>query len=224
MFQVLLVEDDISIRTGMEEYFKNKESKEFEVETATNGDEALEKIYEKIYDLILLDIMIPGASGYEICKEVRRDSDIPIIFLTALGREENVVLGYDLGCDDYIIKPFSLPVLEKKILALLNRSQGTILSKNIVVGNIELNPRTLQVKVSGEYVVLSPKQYLLLKLLMQNKNEVVSRDKIMIRIWGYDYDGGERVLDNQIKKLRGNLGTEGKRIRTVFGRGYRLEE
>lgn len=224
MYQILLVEDDKRIREVISDYFANQEEKKIRLDMAEDGNIALDKIYENAYDLILLDIMLPGVDGYEICREVRKEKDIPIIFLTAKSQEEDIIKGYDLGCDDYIVKPFSISVLNKKIQALLNRSKGTVLSEELTAGDIVLNPRTLQVKVKGENIELSPKQYMILKILMENKGNVVSRDAILVRIWGYDYDGDERILDNHMKKLRKALSSEGKRIKTVIARGYKIQE
>lgn len=224
MYQLLLVEDDERIREVIIDYFQNQTDAQIELEIADNGDTALDLLYEKEYDLVLLDIMLPGADGFEICKEIRRSSETPIIFLTARGREEDVLYGYDLGCDDYIVKPFSLATLYAKVKALLNRSKGTILSQEMKVGDISMNPRTMTVTVKGEMVELAPKQYMMLKILMENKESVVSRDTLIVRIWGYDYEGEERILDNHMKKLRQALGDAGKQIKTVIRKGYRIVE
>lgn len=220
MFHILLVEDDRKIREGIEDYFKAKSDMEFHV--AIDGDQGLEMLYEQEFDLVLLDIMLPGVDGFTLCKELRRNSEAPIIFLTARGREEDILYGYDLGCDDYVVKPFSLATLYAKVNALLNRSKGMILGKEMTAGNISLNPRTMNVKVGEKEIELAPKEYRILKILMENKNLVVSRDTIIVRIWGYDYDGDERILDNHMKKLRKALGDSGKQIRTVIGKGYKL--
>lgn len=222
MFQILLVEDDRKIREGIEDYFKSKSDMELQV--AVDGDQGMELLYEQEFDLVLLDIMLPGVDGFTLCKELRRNSDTPIIFLTARGREEDVLYGYDLGCDDYIVKPFSLATLYAKVNALLNRSKGMVISKEMIAGDICLNPRTMLVKVKGKEVELAPKEYLMLKILLENKNSVVSRDTLIVRIWGYDYDGDERILDNHMKKLRKALGESGKQVRTVIGKGYKLQD
>ncbi len=220
MFQILLVEDDRKIREGIEDYFKTKN--DIVLHVAVDGNQGMEMMYEKEYDLLLLDIMLPGLDGFTLCKEVRKQSDAPIIFITARSREEDILYGYDLGCDDYIVKPFSLATLYAKVNALLNRSKGMVLGKEMKVGVISLNPRTMRVTVNGVEVELAPKEYVMLKILMENKNMVVSRDTFIVRIWGYDYDGDERILDNHMKKLRKALGDNGKQIRTVFGKGYKL--
>lgn len=222
MFDILLVEDDDKIRRVISDYLRRKDELPITLHTAADGDQGMEMIYENEYDLVMLDIMMPGASGFELCRELRRKSSVPIIFLTAKGREEDVIYGYDIGCDDYIIKPFSLATLYVKIRALLNRSKGTVVAKEMTAGNITLNPQTMSVKVSGEQIELAQKQYLILKILMENKGAVVSRESLILRIWGYDFDGDERILDNHMKKLRKALGGSAKQIRTVIGKGYKV--
>lgn len=224
MHQILLVEDDKRIQEVIADYFSVNASKELELSVASDGNRALDLLYENSYDLVLLDIMLPGIDGFEICKEIRRNNDTPIIFLTARGREEDILYGYDLGCDDYIVKPFSLATLLAKVKALLNRAKGTVLGEELVAGTIVMNPKSMQVKVGNQIVELPPKQYVLLKILLENKNSVVSRDAFIVRIWGYDYEGDERILDNHMKKLRKALGEEGKRIKTVIRKGYKIED
>lgn len=222
MYRILLVEDDARIVEVITDYFENHPKTQMKLCVVTNGNDALDLLYETEYDLLLLDIMLPGADGFQICKEIRQNSETPIIFLTARGREEDILYGYDLGCDDYIVKPFSLSTLYAKVTALLNRSKGTILRQEMKAGGITLNPRTMLVKVHDEVVELAPIEYRILKILMEQKNAVVSREAFLVRIWGYDYDGDERILDNHMKKLRRALGDEGTRIRTVIRRGYKL--
>ena len=224
MNQVLLVEDDLKICEVIVDYFTNKKDADIDLTVTNNGNDALELIYENTYDLVLLDIMLPGANGFLICKELRRQSDIPIIFITARGLEEDILYGYDLGCDDYIVKPFSLAQLYAKVNAFLRRTKGTVINEEMSAGDIFLNPRTMVVKVSGREVELAHKEYLILKVLMENKGSVVSRDALIVRVWGYDYDGDERILDNHIKKLRRALGSSAGKIKTVIRRGYRLDE
>lgn len=231
MFNILLVEDDDSIREGIVDYFhgmntneQKNSGMEVHVYEAADGDVAMDMVYENNYDLILLDIMLPGAGGFEVCKAVRSRCDTPIIFITARSRQEDIMYGYDLGCDDYIIKPFLLPVLYSKVRALINRDKGLVRSQSIVVGNISLNPRSMLVVCSGNEIDLAPKEYVILKILMENKNNVIGRDELITRVWGYDYDGNERVVDNHIKKLRKALGKDGGCIKTVIGHGYRMVE
>lgn len=223
MYDLLLVEDDLTIREVISNHFSNIKDTQINLFIATDGNTALEMLYEKEYDLVLLDIMLPGIDGFGICREIRKRSDIPIIFLTAMGQEEDILRGYDLGCDDYIVKPFSLVTLYAKVRALLNRSKGTILSQEIKIGELTLNPRTMQVRLSNVPIDLPPKEYMILKILMENSNTVILREQLLLRIWGYDYDGDDRVLDNHIKKLRNALDPYGKIVKTVIGRGYKIQ-
>ncbi len=222
MYNILLVEDDAQIREVITEYFNGKN--EITITVAKDGEEGLERMYEKEYDLLLLDVMMPGLNGFQLCKEVRKESIVPIIFLTARGREEDVLYGYDLGCDDYIVKPFSLAELYAKTKALLNRSKGLVGTKMLQCGSISMNPATLTVMVKGEEVMLPPKEYSILKYLLEHKGALVERETLLTRIWGYDYEGNERVVDNRMKNLRKELGDAGKQIKTIITKGYRLEE
>lgn len=224
-YMVLVAEDSSQIREMIGDYFDAKGKGTIELEFAKDGDEGLEMIYDNEYDLVLLDIMLPGASGFEICRQLRSKSSCPIIFITALGREDDILHGYELGADDYIVKPFSLAALYSKCLALVKRAKGIVPGESVMTcGRIRLDPLKMTVSVDDEPVELSPKMYFLLKLLMDNKQRVLSRDTIITKVWGYDFDGDERVVDNHIKKLRRALGSESKRIKTVFGGGYKLCE
>ncbi len=224
-FNMLVVEDAAQIREVIRDYFVLKGEEVFEVQFAVDGDKGLEMISEREYDLVLLDIMLPGASGFEICRKLRGESSCPIVFMTALGSEDDILHGYELGADDYIVKPFSLPALYAKCLALVKRSKGLMQSKDtLACGKIELDPVRMTVAVGGRNVDIAPKEYFLLRLLMDNKEQVLSRDRIITKVWSYDFDGDDRVVDNHIKKLRQALGDESKRVKTIFGRGYKLTE
>ncbi len=224
MYNILLVEDDKSIREIITDFFNNKSQGEVSIHTAKDGDEGMELIYENEYDLIMLDIMMPGPDGFTLCREARKKSIVPIIFITARGREEDILYGYDLGCDDYIVKPFSLAELYAKTQALLKRAKGLVAGNDIICGDISINPSRFTVTSQGQDINLPPKQYALLKLLIDNKNIVIDRDTLLTRIWGYDYEGNDRVLDNHIKKLRQALGEPGKQIKTVITKGYKIVE
>lgn len=222
-YQLLLVEDDPKIREVIGNYLERKSNHQWEITYAIDGAQAEEAIYEQEYDLALLDIMIPKGDGFSLCRMIRAKGDTPIIFITARGGEEDTIYGYDLGCDDYIVKPFSIAVLYAKINALLKRSKGMLHNETLEAGNICMNPYKMLVTVEGEPVDLAPKLYLLLKYLMEHKGVVIAREDLLVRIWGYDFEGTDRVVDNHIKKLRKALGTCGSQIKTVFGKGYRLE-
>lgn len=202
------------------DYFKIKEC---EVCCANDGLEALEKMKEENYDLILLDIMMPKLDGFAVCREIRKTKEVPIIFITAKVDEEDQLLGYELGADDYITKPFSLNVLYAKVISLIKRDKGMIIEEKLRAGNVCLDCRRGTVTVKDEMILLEPMQYKLLEYLLHNKNQVLSREQILVKLWGYEFSGNDRVLDNQIKKLRKALGESGKCIRTVIKVGYRLE-
>lgn len=222
-YTVLLVEDDPQIREIAEDYITKKSGGQITLVTACDGDAGMEKILDGSFDLVLLDIMLPGMDGFSLCREIRRDSACPIIFLTAKSREEDMLYGYDLGCDDYIIKPFSLAALYAKINALLKRSKGLVGKELLHCGAITLNPSVYRVYAGEQEIALPPKEYVMLKYLMEHKNRLVTRDTLLARIWGWDYEGSPRVVDNHMKKLRKALGAAGGQIKTVITKGYRME-
>lgn len=224
MYKILLVEDDPNIREMITDYCSGKIKSELEVDTAPNGQAGLEKAYENEYDMLLLDVMLPELDGFEICREVRRLSDVPIMFITALSAQEEILKGYALGCDDYIIKPFSLPVFYEKANALIKRSKGLVRSSLLFSGTLSLNPNNGIVVSDGEEVKLTAKEYALLKILLENKGAIVTREHMINSIWGYDSDVDERVLDTHIKNLRKALGENSGLIKTVVKRGYRIED
>ena len=223
-YRILCVEDDSQIREIIEDYFTSKTDNDFDVFSAENGIVAEKMLSENEYDLILLDVMLPYLDGFSLCRMIRRKSDVPVIFLTARTLEEDVLLGFETGCDDYITKPFSLAKLYAKCIALLNRAKGTVIDETITIGNIRINPNSMEVTACGTKVDLANKEYELLKYLADHKNWVVSRDSILNAIWGYEYEGGDRVVDNHIKKLRKSLGSAGEQIKTVISKGYKLSE
>ena len=220
MYKIILIEDDMDIAELVKDYFDRR--KESEVTIASDGQTGEEMLYEEQFDLVLLDVMMPGIDGYTVCTDIRANSDIPIIFLTARGQLDDVLHGYSLGCDDYIQKPFSIEQLYAKSMALLKRSKGLIRDSFLECGNIRLNPVTLDVFVKEQKIDLPQKELMILRLLMENKNTNLSRETILVKVWGYDYEGNERVVDNRVKNLRKLLGNEGKNIKTVFTRGYQL--
>ena len=219
--KILIVEDSTELLTLVADFFRGKGS--FEVNTAPDGNTALELIGNTDYDIAILDIMLPGASGFDVCKALRSKSKCPIVFLTALANESNILKGYEIGADEYMTKPFSLKVLYAKCLALLNRTEAE-LNKEIVLecGDIKLYPLRMDVEAAGKKITLAPKEYFLLKVLMENKGIVLGRDRLLDLVWGYGFDGTDRVVDNHIKKLRKHLGSSGDQIRTVIGGGYKI--
>lgn len=223
-YKVLLVEDDYSIREVIDDYFSSKSDGGIQLTLAANGNDGLNELSDNDYDLVMLDVMLPDIDGFSICREIRRKSGIPILFLTARAREEDVLYGYELGCDDYMVKPFSLAELYAKVNALLKRSKGTVMSQQLICGNISMDLITLQVTANGNTAELAPKEFALLRYLLEHKNWVIDRDTLLNKIWGYDYFGGDRVVDNHIKKLRKALGAAGEQIKTVVKQGYKLTE
>ena len=224
MYHILLVEDDRNIQTLIANYFTKKEKDVFAIEIASDGQTGLEKAYENHYDCLLLDVMLPELDGFEICREIRRESDVPIIFITARTDESDMLNGYALGCDDYVVKPFPLPVLYQKVNALIKRSKGWVRSKVFSSGSLSLNPNNGVVVSADSEVKLTAREYGILKVLLENKGVVISRDKLLDIVWGYNNDTDERVLDTHMRNLRKALGANGKLIKTVIRRGYRLED
>lgn len=221
-YQILLVEDDGQIREVIKDYFSAQKEDEVEVVCARDGYEGMEKAAETPFDLAILDVMLPDMDGFVLCREIRKTDVVPIIFLTARGSEEDKLRGYLSGCDDYIVKPFSLVLLYAKVRALIKREKGMVIADTLRVGEIELNPADYTIWVSHKQIETAPKEYALLKYMMERKNQILTREELLIRIWGYDFEGSDRVVDNHIKKLRKRLGKEGARIKTVVKKGYKL--
>ena len=219
--KILLIEDDSQICEVITHYFEKRGTA---VTPIQDGKTALEKIQDGLqeFELLLLDIMLPEIDGFTLCREIRKKSDIPIIFITARGREEDILYGYDLGCDDYIVKPFSLAELYMKCSAMVKRSKGQVRDTMLECGKIKIDTRSLRCFVGNEEIELPPKEFAILKYLLEHENWVIDRDTLLNRIWGYDYFGTDRVVDNHIKKLRKALGESGAQIKTVIGRGYKL--
>lgn len=224
MYKILLVEDDKNISEMLRDYFTEKSSNRILIDVADNGKKGADMAYENTYDLLLLDIMLPQLDGFEICKEVRRFSDVPIMFITARCAQEDILTGYALGCDDYIVKPFSLPVFYNKVNALIKRSKGLVRSPLLKSGTLSLNPNNGIVISDEKEINLPAKEYSILKALLENKGCVVSRDALIKAAWGYDSEVDERALDTHIKNLRKALGDNSKMIKTVVKRGYRIGE
>lgn len=223
MEKILLIEDDLQICEIIEKYFSNKGTDIFSVH---NGSDALEIAGGDVgnYELVLLDIMLPDADGFTICRKIRKSSNIPVIFITARAREEDILQGYDTGCDDYIIKPFLLSALYAKCDALTRRYAGKTLRSVIECGGITIDTRSLTCYSDGIEIELPRKEFEILKYLIEHKNCVIDRNTLLDRIWGYDWFGNDRVVDNHIKKLRKALGSAGGQIKTLVGRGYKITE
>lgn len=219
--KILIAEDEPKLLSILCDYFEMRGDIPF---PAKDGLEALELAESGSYDGVLLDIMMPRMDGRSVCRALRRFSEVPIIFLTALSDEDDKLLGYELGADDYITKPFSLAVLYAKITALINRSRGNILSGDqLTAGPFKIVLSSKTVYVEGNAAALTPKEYSLLICLMQNRNMVLSREQLLVKCWGYDYDGDSRAVDTHIRRLRDKLGAAANLIKTVYKTGYKLE-
>ena len=220
-YRVLIAEDEPRLLEVLCDYFKSRG----DVPTGVaNGDDALEQAQNGEFDGVLLDIMMPGLDGFSVCRNLRKKTDVPIIFLTALSDEEDKLYGYQLGADDYVTKPYSISVLYAKLTALINRSRGSILTEDrIIAGDICVILSSQKVRVSGKQVILTPKEYALLVCLMKNRGIVLSREQLLVKCWGYDYEGEARAVDTHIKRLREKLGDASGYIKTVIKAGYKLE-
>lgn len=216
---ILIVEDEPRMGAILQDYFT---AHGVDSDLAPDGDAALEHFARRDYDAVLLDVMMPGLDGYGVCRAIRRESALPILFLTALGGEEQALHGYALGADDYITKPFSLALLYAKTTALIRRSRGTE-DGTLVCGEIRLQPGPMLCTVGNTPIKLSPREYNLLLCLLRNRGRVLSREQLLTRVWGWDFEGEDRAVDVQIKNLRAALGRAGKQIKTVFKAGYKLE-
>ena len=221
---VLLVEDERRLREIVSDYFRNEG---FEVIEAEDGKKALELFAETAIDLIMLDIMLPEIDGWSVCRRIRKESAVPIIMLTARSDEDDTLLGFELGADEYVTKPFSPKVLVARAKTLLKRADGAIgvsEENTMSLAGIEVNRLSRTVLVDGEEIILTHKEFELLVYLMENKGIVLSRQHLLDQLWGYDYYGDDRTVDTHIKKLRNKLGDKAKHIGTVIRVGYKFEE
>ena len=219
--RILIAEDEPRLRNVLCDYFHSRGDVPV---PAADGEQALALARGDCFDGVLLDIMMPGLDGFAVCRSLRRESDVPIIFLTALSDEDDKLHGYELGADDYVTKPFSMSVLYAKLTALINRSRGSVLTADrLTAGEISVQLSSQAVTVDGRPVSLTPKEYALLICLMRNRNMVLSREQLLVKCWGYDYEGESRAVDTHIKRLREKLGPAAGRIKTVIKAGYKLE-
>ncbi|MBQ4506406.1 MAG: response regulator transcription factor [Firmicutes bacterium] len=224
MAKILIVDDEEMIRAVIREYaqFNN-----YETDEAEDGMEAVNKCLVNDYDLIIMDIMMPKLDGYMACKQIRKTKNTPIIMLSARGEEYDKLFGFELGIDDYVVKPFSPKELMARIAAVLARNGGGDSAGRpalLTSGELVLDPQSRTVTVEGEKVDLTLKEYEILLYMMQNKNVALSRDRLLSDIWGYDFFGDDRTIDTHIKNLRGRLGSCRDKISTVRGIGYKFED
>lgn len=217
---ILIAEDEERLRKLIVKYLKNENYCIFE---AANGKEAIRLFEEQPIDLVILDVMMPIIDGWQTCKAIRNKSNVPIIMLTARSEEEDKILGFELGVDDYVTKPFSTRELLARVKALLKRSGKTEAKEELQIGTLNIHTPSRTVSVNGEEVALSPKEYDLLLFFTDHPGRALSREQILNRVWGYDFFGDGRTVDTVIKRLRKKIGDEGERITTVRSVGYKFE-
>jgi DNA-binding response OmpR family regulator len=218
----ILVADDESRMRKLVRDFLVKEG--YEVLEAADGNEALDSFYENSdISLLILDVMMPGIDGLEICREIRSQSKVPIIMLTAKSEERDELQGFDSGADEYISKPFSPKILVARVNALLRRSNKLDAEEKLEAGGIILDKTSHTVTIDGKNVELSFKEFELLAYFMENRSVALSREKILNNVWNYDYFGDARTIDTHVKKLRSKIGDKGDYIKTIWGMGYKFE-
>lgn len=221
MSKILIVEDDLSIQALLHDFIQEAGHS---VVLAADGVEALAKYSEQPFDLILLDIMIPKIDGYGVCEVIRKKSDVPIIMLTALDSEENQIKGLDLQADDYITKPFSMPVLLRKIAAVLRRSsKQDETPKTIRYKDLILDLGGYKIHAGGESIDLTPREFEILRELLMHQGRILTRQNLLQTLWKYEFFGEERIIDTHIKNLRKKLGAADY-IETIRGVGYRIDK
>ena len=220
MSKILIVDDEDKIRDIIKKYAAFDG---YEVEEAAGGLEAISKSREKEYDIIILDIMMPDLDGFSVCREIRKKSNVPVIMLSARGEEYDKIHGFEVGIDDYVVKPFSPKELMMRVAAVLKRTSAPV-ADSIEIGGIKIDFSARIVYVDGNKIDLTPKEYDLLFYFAKNKGIALTREKLISNVWGYDFFGDDRTLDTHIKLLRKNLGPYSNYIVTLRGVGYRFEE
>lgn len=218
--QILVVDDESRMRKLVKDFLQREG---YSVLEAGDGMEAMDIFYEQKIDLVILDVMMPRMDGWQTCREIRRDSAVPIIMLTARSEERDELQGFELGVDEYISKPFSPKILVARVGALLKRIYGTDAEEKMEAGGIELDKAAHQVQVDGKSIDLSYKEFELLTYFLENQGIALSREKILNNVWNYDYFGDARTIDTHVKKLRNKLGDKGNYIKTIWGMGYKFE-
>ena len=219
--KILVVDDESRMRKLVRDFLVKQN---FDVLEAGDGEEAVDIFFkEKDIALIILDVMMPKMDGWQVCREIRKYSKVPIIMLTAKGDERDELQGFDLGVDEYITKPFSPKILVARVEAILRRSNLLTNDDVISAGGIELDKAAHQVKIDGQEIELSYKEFELLAYFLENQGIALSREKILNNVWNYDYFGDARTIDTHVKKLRSKLGEKGEMIKTIWGMGYKFE-
>ena len=219
--KILVVDDESRMRKLVKDFLTKKN---FQVLEAGNGEEAMDIFYEeKDIALIILDVMMPKMDGWEVCREIRKNSKVPIIMLTARSDERDELLGFDLGVDEYISKPFSPKILVARVEAILRRTGQNNPEDVISAGGIVIDKAAHLATVDGKPMELSFKEFELLTYFLENQGIALSREKILNSVWNYDYFGDARTIDTHVKKLRSKMGDKGEYIKTVWGTGYKFE-
>lgn len=223
MAEILIVDDEVNIRKVVREY---AEFEGYSVSEAENGMDAVNICREKDFDLIIMDVMMPRLDGYSACKEIHKTKNIPVIMLSARGEEYDKLFGFEIGVDDYVVKPFSPKELMARVKVVLKRGNSSVsenAGEKVTFEGLEIDLSGREVYVNGERASMTPKEYDLLFYLVKNKNIALSRDKLLEEVWGYDFFGDDRTVDTHIKMLRNSLGEYRKFIVTLRGMGYKFE-
>lgn len=219
--KILVVDDESRMRKLVRDFLVKQN---FDVLEAGDGEAALDAFYkEKNIALVILDVMMPKMNGWEVCKEIRENSKVPIIMLTAKGDESDELMGFELGVDEYISKPFSPKILVARVEAILRRSNKLADGQTVEIGGIVIDKAAHLVTVDGERIELSYKEFELLSYFAENQGIALSREKILNHVWNYDYFGDARTIDTHVKKLRSKMGGKGDYIKTIWGMGYKFE-
>ena len=219
--KILVVDDESRMRKLVRDFLTKQG---FEVLEAGDGEAALDIFYaDKDIVLLILDVMMPKMDGWQVCREIRSHSKVPIIMLTARGDERDELLGFELGVDEYISKPFSPKILVARVEAILRRTSQTDADGVLRAGGVEINKVSHIASIDGEPMELSYKEFELLAYFMENQGMALSREKILNNVWNYDYFGDARTIDTHVKKLRSKLGEKGELIKTIWGMGYKFE-
>lgn len=218
--KILVVDDESRMRKLVHDFLAKNN---YEVIEAENGEVAVDLFFEhKDIALIILDVMMPKMDGWQVCREIRQYSSVPIIMLTAKSDERDELLGFELGVDEYISKPFSPKILVARVEAILRRA-GTVATEVTEIGGIVLDKSAHQVLIDNQPIELSVKEFELLKYFIDNKGVALSRERILNNVWNYDYFGDARTIDTHVKKLRSKMGEKGDYIKTIWGMGYKFE-
>ena len=218
--RLLIVDDDLHLRKLVRTY---AQLEQFQCEEAVNGQEALKLLAAHPFDMVVLDVMMPGLSGFETLSQIRKTSQVPVVMLTARSEEYDKLLGFKLGVDDYVSKPFSPKELMARIGAVLKRSNSPNPNRTLDFGELSISPESRTVILRGQNIALPPKEFDLLLKLAQNERIVLSREQLLETIWGYSYCGDSRTVDTHVKSLRDHLGDYRNVIQTVWGVGYKFE-